>query len=332
MRLRALLAVAAICATAGGAPATGSAAPPGREVWGFMPDYDPSALGSLEAHGGQVGVALPTGLVLTSGRALVQDRLPRAAVRAAKRLGVRLEPVLANVDAGGWNPALAERVLRSPALSARLVETLARRARAAGYDGINVDLEQLPAAARRPLVGFVRALGRALGPGREVSVDVPATPDPAYDLRGLGRAAGHVVLMTYDQHASPGAPGPVAGSRWVAGVAGSALRLVPGDRLVVALPTYGYAWSGARAPRPLDHAAAQALAARAAVTPTWSDHEGASWFSSGRGAEREVVWLSDARSLAGQLRVLPAGQAIGLWHLGGEDPAIWPLLAGAKEG
>ncbi len=332
MRLRALLAVVAISATAGVAPAAGPAPSPGREVWGFMPDYDPSALASLEAHGGQIAVALPTGLALTSGRALLQDRLPRASVRAAKRRGVRLEPVLANVDAGGWNPALAERILRSPALSARLVRLLARRARAAGYDGINLDLEQLPASARRPLVGFVRALGRALGPGREVSVDVPATPAPAYDLRALGRAAGHVVLMSYDQHASPGAPGPVAGSRWVAGVAASALRSVPGNRLVVALPTYGYAWSDADAPRPLDHAAAQALAVRAGVTPSWSEREGASWFGSGSGAEREVVWLSDARSLAGQMGVLPAGQAIGLWHLGGEDPAIWPLLGAARAG
>jgi spore germination protein YaaH len=63
------------------------------------------------------------------------------------------------------------------------------------------------------------------------------------------------------------------------------------------------------------------------VSPTWSEPEQAAWFATGSGERRQVVWLSDARSLAGQLGVLPTGQKIGLWHLGGEDPAIWPLLA-----
>jgi len=328
VRARALLVLAPLLALAATTVAAGpSAAPESRAVWGFVPDYDASALESLRAHAGQVAVALPTGLTLTSGPELIRDRIPRAAVRTAKRLGVRLQPVLANVDASGWRPDLADRVLRSPALSARLVDALARRVRAAGYDGINVDLEQLPAVDREPLVRFVGALSRALGPARQVSVDVPATPSPAYDLRALGRAAGHVVLMTYDQHASPGAPGPIASARWVAGVARGALRLVPSERLVVALPTYAYAWSGGDPPQPLDHAGARALATRAGVSPAWSEREQATWFSSGNGEQRQVVWLSDARSLAGQLGVLPPGQRIGLWHLGGEDPKIWPMLA-----
>jgi hypothetical protein len=130
VRTRALLVLAALLAlaTAAAAAAPG-AAPESRAVWGFVPDYDPSALESLRAHAGQVAVALPTGLTLTSGPELIRDRIPRAAVRAAKRLGVRRQPVLANIDASGWRPDLADRFLRSPTLSARLVDTLARRGR-----------------------------------------------------------------------------------------------------------------------------------------------------------------------------------------------------------
>ena len=82
-----------------------------------------------------------------------------------------------------------------------------------------------------------------------------------------------------------------------------------------------------RAARPIAIDASAALHARraawrsAGVVPRRVANRGSR--PSGRS-----VWFSDAVALARDLRALPAGQPVALWHLGGEDAGIWPVLAG----
>jgi peptidoglycan-N-acetylglucosamine deacetylase len=313
-------------------PSPGARVRSARPVWGFMALWDPNALTTFDAHASQLSIVLPTGLTLAGRGGLVSDHLPESVVDLAHRRGVRVEPVLSNYR-GGWQSALADRVLSAQVLRARLVSRLAGLARAGGWDGVNLDLERLTARDGGGLVALVRELGRALGPGRDVSVDVPATPSPGIHLGALGHAAGHVLLMAYDQHASAGDPGPIATPGWVAASRRRALGWVPASRLVIALPSYAYEWIGRRAPRPLDYPAALQLAARARAVPRWSSGGKAPGFAFGRGQHRHTVWMADALALAADLRAgAPAGAAVAIWRLGAEDPGSWPLLAAPAPG
>ena len=297
-----------------------------RPVWGFLPTWNVKALTSFRHHASQLSVVLPTGLSVAGSGSLVAGGLPRGFVSLAHGRGVRVMPVLSDYRAG-WDPATADRVLRSPALRALLVGRVAALLRAGGWNGVNLDLEALPARDRIALPLLVGGLSHALGPAADVSVDVPADPSPAYDLRALGRRAGHVIVMAYDRHAVAGDPGPIAPPGFVGAAARRARRLVPASKLVMALPSYAYLWQGSRPPLPLSVDDALQLARRQGVLPRWSRSARAPWFALRRPRGRAVVWLADTTALAADLRTAgPSGAPIALWSLGEEDPGVWPLL------
>lgn len=308
-------------------PASGLAVRSTRPVWGFLPTWDPNAFTSFRHHASQLDVAAPTGLYLAAGGTLVDNQLPRGTVAMIHNRGPRAEPVISNFM-HGWRPGLADHVLRTPALRARLVGALRALAGAGGWDGVNVDFEGLPPRDRAPLVSFVAGLSRALGPGREVSVDVPATPSPAYDLRGLGAAAGHVIVMAYDAHTSPGAPGPIATPAFVASAYRRVRAQVPAGRLVMGIPAYAYSWTAHRAPRPISVTEALQVARQRHSLPVWSAAGHAPWFSYGRRGGHTTVWMSDAPAMAADLRAAgPPHSAVAVWRIGAEDPGMWSVLA-----
>jgi cellulose synthase/poly-beta-1,6-N-acetylglucosamine synthase-like glycosyltransferase/peptidoglycan/xylan/chitin deacetylase (PgdA/CDA1 family) len=292
-----------------------------REVWAFLTPWDATSVDSFRHHASQITVLVASDLALRANGTFTSE-IPPGVERLAHGRGVKVEPLLTN-DVGGWKPRMADRVLRSPGLRRTLVDNLARAANAKGWDGINVDLENLPARSRRPFVAFVAELGRALGHKRTVSVDVPADPAPAYDLGALGRVA-KILVMAYDQHATAASVGPIASPAWVGARAATARMRAGTGNVIVGLPTYGYEWVRAARPIAIDASAALTLAGRLGVRPVWSRSGGEPWFSTGG----RSVWFSDAVALARDLRALPAGQPVALWHLGGEDQGIWPVLAG----
>ena len=130
--------------------------------------------------------------------------------------------------------------------------------------------------------------------------------------------------MAYDQNATASSKGTIASPAWVHARAASARRRAGAGNVIVGLPTYGYEWVRGAPPIAIDTSAALTLAGRLRVRPTWSRTGGEPWFSRGG----RTVWFSDAVAVAGDLRAIPAGQPIALWHLGGEDQGIWPVLAG----
>ncbi len=297
-----------------------------RPIWAFLPTWDQNALTSFRHHADAISTVLPSGLSLDAG-ARVINHVPASLAALAVTRGVPMQPVLSNYD-GGWKPGRADRLVRDAGTRTRAIGALTAAAHAHGWQGVNIDLEGLPARDRLPLVTFVARLRRMLGPGGRVSVDVPAVPSPAYDLSALSRRADAVIVMAYDEHSMPGQAGPIADPAWVRTVVQRSGDRISRGHLVVALPAYSYAWTGHRAPTPLDYSVALTHARNARVLPRWSRSAAAPSFVTGHGRTHAVTWMADAVSLANEMDVLPATSTpVALWHLGGEDPGVWDLLA-----
>ena len=298
-----------------------------RTTWAFLPSWDQAALISFRLHSSELQTVLPTGLTLGADGTVTGSPPVELPVVAHVR-GVQVQPVLSNYD-GGWQGARADRLLTQPTQNATTIRQLAEMARVKGWDGVNVDFEGLPARDRTPLVAFVTNLRAALGPTRSVSVDVPATPSPTYDLHRLSNAGANVVLMAYDQHTSPGAPGPIASPAWFRHVTSGAARLVPRGHLIVGIPTYGYDWTGSRPPVAVSNSTALTLAAQARTLPTWSASGGEARITYRRNGRRHVIWLADALAVSKDLAALPTTTPVALWRLGAEDAGTWPVLTSA---
>jgi spore germination protein YaaH len=108
---------------------------------------------------------------------------------------------------------------------------------------------------------------------------------------------------------------------------------VPLNRIALGVPTYGYDWRSGAHGVSLQWADVNALARAHRATPKWDTASSSPWlrYRDDHGREH-TVWYENARSLGVKLDLARrAGVTrIVLWRLGGEDPAIWPVLRGQR--
>jgi GH18 family chitinase len=268
-------ALASASLAASRAPATPSAprTPPPTparveaEVLGFLPNWlveaaaatiDTDILTLLAFHGveasgdGRLVTSKPSGEVPTGWQALDSEAFVALKARAQAE-GVR---VILTIQRFGWVEGNLDRtraLLESRQDRRALAERIARLVSERGFDGVNLDFEPVPEELADEYVAFVREVRAALDavePGLHISVDVLPSLS-GYDLPGLvaADAADLAVIMGYNFR-TDGAP--VAGSTAplddpeipdIVASLDAATVLVPPEKLVLALPWFGAAWS-----------------------------------------------------------------------------------------
>jgi spore germination protein YaaH len=250
--------------------------------------------------------------------------------------GILVIPTVANVIDGVWDGALASKVIADPQLRGINVTALVNLAVAKGYDGIDLDYENLRASDRAAFTSFVQQLAGALhARGKLLSVNVYAkTNEPgtwdgpqAQDWWAIGQAADQVRIMTYEYSWSASPPGPIAPVAWVNDVIGYATSQIPSAKILQGIPLYGYDWVGRRG-TDLVWTQAMDLAGRFAAPLMWDSASASPWFEYVSGPARHTVWFEDGSSVGAKLdvaRVHDVG-GISVWRLGGEDPANWPAV------
>ena len=129
-----------------------------------------------------------------------------------------------------------------------------------GYDGINLDIEDVMWTDRDGLSALVKKTSDVLHREHlQVQIDVvPNAPGHAgetafgkwifqewrgsYDLKALGDSVDLICLMTYDQNTHWTMPGPVGGWIWTKQNLDYALKVVPKEKLSLGIAVYGYHW------------------------------------------------------------------------------------------
>ncbi|WP_156445719.1 polysaccharide deacetylase family protein, partial [Sphingomonas sp. CCH9-F2] len=164
------------------------------------------------------------------------------------------------------------------------------------------------------------------------AVTVPAE-DEAWPLAAFGQVADRVIFMAYDQHWEGGTPGPIAAQDWFVTQVEAALRVIPRDKLVVALGSYAYDWHG-------DDTDALSieeawLAAHDSQAPiTFDPGSGNPTFAYEEDGQHHAIWMMDAATSWNQLRALKklGIDDVALWRLGSEDPGFWADLTAFRTG
>ncbi len=250
--------------------------------------------------------------------------------------GVLVIPTVANIVNGVWNGALVSSILSDPVVNSVNIASLVDLAVGRGYDGIDLDYEDLRAADRAAYSAFVERLALALhAQGKLLTVNVYAkTSEPgswdgpqAQDWSALGSSADQVRVMTYEYSWSTSAAGPIAPINWVTDVMAFARTVIPAAKIMQGVPFYGYDWVGQRGTE-LVWNDAMALASRYGASITWDRATASPWFQYAVNSVLHTVWFENASSVAAKLAVTSAYDVGGvtLWRLGGEDPGIWPAL------
>lgn len=157
---------------------------------------------------------------------------------------------ITNHGAAGFDPDIGHAALVTN--RAATLQNIVTLARTQGLSGINLDFEGLYPADRAAYSSFVADLAaqlHAIASKLILSVP-PKQADTAsntwtwpYDFASIGQSADFIQVMTYDQHFTGSAPGPVAGIDWMQTVLQYATSVVPASKVLLGLPAYGYDWN-----------------------------------------------------------------------------------------
>ena len=250
--------------------------------------------------------------------------------------GILVIPTVANILNGVWDGALVSRIIADPALTTVNIESLVQLAVTQGYDGIDLDYENLNASDRSAFTSFVNQLAAALhANGKLLTVNVYAkTSEPgtwsgpqAQDWWAIGQVVDQVRIMTYEYHWSTSGAGPISPVDWVGDVLAFARTTIPAQKITQGVPLYGYDWVG-QSGVDLVWEQTMALVTQYGATVRWDAASASSWFEYVAKRTRHTVWFENASSVDAKLQVNIA-QGVGgvsFWRLGGQDPGVWTTL------
>jgi spore germination protein YaaH len=313
----------------------------------------PSALASATANGDLWSDASPFWYEATGAATIVNHTgAGDPAVRdALVTSGIK---VLPTVTESLRAPEMAA-LLGDPSARAAHVSTLVGLVTANGYDGIDLDYENMnfgtsdpavKASVRTRFVTFAGELNAALGAqGKLLSITVgPRTSSTdsnwaVFDYAGIGAVADKVRILTYDYHYSGSNPGAIAPLPWVERVLGYAVTAIPAGHIQVGVPLYGYDWvcsdptctakeAGSKAAA-LTYAQLETLRLAEGATRQWSATDAAPSFTyTDDAGKTHAVWYNDAESTRAKMSLVGKYYLAGMafWAVGSEDAAQWPPL------
>lgn len=214
---------------------------------------------------------------------------------------------------GGGKPDLPAGI--SGKAGDRCIRELKAEVEQYGFDGVDVDIEELDGSARVPYTRFIEKLAaalKAMKTPRTLSVtlqEVQNEKDEAgtfMDYAALGKVADTVRVMCYDINFD--SPGPIMSREAFDGDLAFARSKVPAGKLVPAVPWYGRDWNVTdkahqdildRMTEKADGIAGfEELVRVTGAKPVWREPEGELTFSYTRAGKYHEVWMADPRQFA----------------------------------
>jgi spore germination protein YaaH len=311
-----------------------------------------ASVDSFLAHKDKIDVISPTWYQI-DGDGLVTGEPQPVVLKAAHEAHVTLIPLFAIFDHVKIHALIGDTKAQDA-----LIASLIRESKENGYDGVNLDIEDVMWTDKDGLSALVKKVADALHAEHlQVQIDVcPNAPGHGgagafskwifeewrlgYDLKALGEAVDTLCLMTYDQHTHWTTPGPVGGWVWTKGNLDYALKVVPKDKLSLGIAVYGYRWytgdPGLDKPEKRPNVTSDYISYENTIflrdtyggKTQWDEEEHTPWFYITRDDMREWFFYTDKRAFMDRYELAKKDGIEGIcsWVLGEEDPAIWAAI------
>lgn len=288
---------------------------------------------SVTAQAAGMNVIAPTWYVISSSEGDFVSYASSEYVAAAHEKGYQVWGTVNNFDLGRIDESV---FLKSMELREGLIGGLVQNALENNLDGINIDLELIPTGLGTDYVQFMRELSVACrNTGLILSVDsyVPFGFNTHYDLEELGAYCDYVIIMCYDEHyAGSDSAGSVSSISYVERGISEGMKLVPGEKLIIAVPFYTRVWihdaDGGLRSEALSIKRAKQWVEEKGVSLSWLDDIGQSYGSIDEGDTRKEIWLEDEQSMSLKLSRIRDAEVAGVaaWKLGQEPEGFWEIL------
>jgi spore germination protein YaaH len=317
----------------------------------YMTDHPDSVRDFME-HQTKIDIIVPTWYNVDEN-GMVSGEPDPSVMRVVKQRHIALFPIVAMFNKTG-----AHTLLTSDKAQTAMIDSLISASKENGYDGFQLDLENISWTDRDALSATVKRIADAMHQ-EHLQLQIAVVPNApghpghgafskwifadwrgVFDLKALSDSVDLICLMTYDQHTHWTTPGPVAGWGWTTENLDYALKNVPREKLSLGIALYGYHWytgdPGANDKEQRPNITADYISAADTKTlretyngqEQWDaqDHTAYTFFY--RDQMREWIFYTDKRGFADRYNLAKEQhlQGICAWVLGQEDNAIWSVL------
>jgi spore germination protein len=296
---------------------------------------DPVGYRALSENLGAINTVIPFSFQVDQYGNIKSTHNPRP-VNLARSAGANSLALVNNISGNNFSSNTIHRMLSNSAARSRAVNGITRMLMENGYQGVNIDFENVPAGDRYHLTTFFSELAAQLRPrGLLVTASVPAktyddrksNQSGAYDYGALSPYLDQVMIMTYDEHYSGGPAGPVASYPWVEKVIKYSLNHIPNNKIVVGIAAYGYDWSWNKG-KALQYSGIQKLIRQYKIAPKWHPTYRVPYFTYKSWGASHQVWYENSHSTASKVQLVRKYnlRGVAVWRLGYEDPGIWSTI------
>lgn len=209
-----------------------------------------------------------------------------------------------------------------------------------GFDGINVDFENIPEEAADAYIQFIRELSvkcRANGLVLSVDVPVPMPFNEHYNRRELGTICDYVIIMGYDEHYDGSEVGSVASLGFENQGILDTREVVPEEKIISGIPFYTRLWNTATnadgtanvTSEAMGMSEAQQILENNGVEASWNDETKQNYAEfEGDDGSWYQIWLEDDESIEEKMMLVKDYELGGVaaWRLGLEQESVWDVI------
>lgn len=216
-----------------------------------------------------------------------------------------------------------------------LIAQLCEQVKKSKYDGVNIDFEFLGQDDRDNFTRFLQELKISLGDDKQLSVALFACTKPqswlaGYDYAAIGAIADRVVIMAYDYSYKTSSAGPVAPLWWVQEVVSYLKTIIPTEKILLGLPTYGYDWGEGVTTTTVTAQRLLNLKSQYKLSESFDEASMSPYYRyvDGNGVNHQI-WLENRASLKAKLDVAKNHNLAGVsfWRIGNGFTELYDLLA-----
>ena len=280
-----------------------------------------------------INVMAPTWFSFGDEVGTLEDRGLKSYVDAAHKRGIQVWPILSH---NFENTGLTKTILSSTSKRQYVIDQIIQYAKAYGFDGINIDIENIQTETSAVWVQFMRELYPQLkAQGLIVSVDVymPSEWSGHYEREKVAASSDYFIVMAYDQHWSGSEEaGSVSELPWVENGIQKNLEEVPKEKLVLGIPFYTRLWierSDGLNVKSYSMSSIREVISTWGTTPTLDPVSGQNYIEHVQEDGTYKVWLEDYESISKRIALMEKYElaGYGAWRLGYETSDIWDILS-----
>ena len=216
-----------------------------------------------------------------------------------------------------------------------MVNTLINDAEKYGFDGINLDFENIKSAYAKDYLQFVRELSiECERKGLVLSTDnyKPEAYNRCYNLKEQSRFVDYVIVMAYDEHYAGTDAGSVASLPFVKEAVEDTVQLVGKNHVIAGIPFYTRIWTttdGNTTSRAVGMQAAVDQLNNDGQVALWNDDCGQYVASYTVGNSTRQIWFEEEKSIEAKMQVIQENNVAGVagWKLGLEKSSVWPVIS-----